>query len=259
MIQAESLRGYRGMRHGFFTRQGGVSSGPYSSLNCGASTKDRPESVRENRARVADQLGVASDHLVTAKQVHGTSVGIVTAPWPDAQRPEHDALVTTVPGIALGVLTADCAPVLIADLAAGVIGVVHAGWRGALAGVVEQTVAEMERQRARPDRSVAVVGPTIAQASYEVSDEFHETFVTDDPASASFFTVGAKDPAKFQFDLPEYVGARLIRAGLRRVEVLELDTLADATRFFSHRRTTLAGETECGRQISAIVLASEGA
>lgn len=258
MIQAESLRGYRGMRHGFFTRQGGVSGGPYSTLNCGTSTGDQAEAVRENRARVADKLGVAPDHLVTAKQVHGTSVGIVTAPWPEGQRPEHDGLVTAVPGVAIGVLTADCAPVLIADLAAGVVGVVHAGWRGALAGVVEQTVAEMERLRARPDRTVAVVGPTIAQASYQVGAEFHDTFVTTDPASTPFFTIGSQDPAKFQFDLPEYVGARLIRAGLRRIEVLELDTLGDATRFFSHRRSTLSGETGCGRQISAIVLASEG-
>ena len=258
MIQAESLRGYRGMRHGFFTRQGGVSLGPHSSLNCGASTGDQADAVRENRARVAGNLGVMATNLVTAKQVHGISVGLVTGPWTEGALPEHDALVTNLPGVAIGVLTADCAPIVLADLAAGVVAVAHAGWRGALAGVIEATVATMERLRARPDRTVAVVGPTIAQPSYEVGPEFHETFVTTDQASAPFFTVSPRDETRFLFDLAEYCGARLIRIGLRRIEVLEIDTLADPHRFFSHRRSTLAADAACGRQISAIVLASEG-
>ncbi|MBM3507206.1 MAG: peptidoglycan editing factor PgeF [Alphaproteobacteria bacterium] len=257
MIEADTLRGYRGMRHGFFTRQGGVSIGGYASLNCGFATGDKPQAVAENRMRVAQQLGIGADRLVTAKQVHGTSVAEVGAPWPGGDPPEHDALVTRVPGLALGVLTADCAPVLLADLPAGVIGAAHAGWRGALAGVIEATVAEMERLRARPDHMVAVVGPTIAQPSYEVGPEFQAEFVDTDPASASFFTASPKE-GRFQFDLPEYVGARLIRAGLRRIEVMEADTRSDPARFFSHRRSTLAGETEVGRQMSAIVL-MEGA
>jgi YfiH family protein len=258
MIQAESLRGYRGMRHGFFSRLGGVSAGGYASLN-GSAAGDLPDSVGENRRRVAHQLGVAATHLVTPKQLHGVSVAEVEGPWPDPNDPpEHDALVTRAPGLAVGVLTADCAPILLADLAAGVVGAAHAGWRGALGGVVEATVGAMEKLRARADRMVAVVGPTIAQASYEVRPEFQAEFVTTDPASAPFFTASPKDAARFQFDLPEYVGARLIRAGLRRIEVLELDTLSDASRFFSHRRSTLRGETEVGRQMSAIVLVNEG-
>jgi YfiH family protein len=257
-VTAESLRGYRGMRHGFFSRLGGVSTGGYSSLNCSVATGDRAQAVTENRRRIAHQLGIVSTQLVTAKQVHGISVVEVEGPWPAGQTPEHDALVTRVPGLALGVLTADCAPILIADLAAGVVAAAHAGWRGALNGVVEATVAAMERLRARPDRMVAAVGPTIAQPSYEVGTEFHAEFVGTDQASASFFTASPKDEAKYQFDLPEYVGARLIRAGLRRIEVLELDTLMNAGRFFSHRRSTLMGETDVGRQLSAILLVNDG-
>lgn len=257
-IQAESLRGYRGMRHGFFSRLGGVSSGGYASLNCSIASGDRAESVAENRGRVAHQLGIASINLVTAKQVHGIAVIEVTAPWPaGTQPPECDALVTRVPGLAVGVLTADCAPVLLADLAAGVVAAVHAGWRGALTGVVEATVTAMEGLRARADRMTAVVGPTISQPSYEVGPEFHAEFMANDPASASFFTLSPKDDAKFQFDLPEYVGSRLIRAGLRRIEVLELDTLSNAGRLFSHRRSTLMGEKEVGRQMSAILLVDD--
>ncbi len=260
MIQAESLRGYRGMRHGFFSRLGGTSSGGYASLNCSFASGDRAETVTENRGRIAHQLGIASPHLVTAKQVHGISVVEVEAPWPaGTQPPECDALVTRVPGLAVAVLTADCAPILIADLAAGVVAAAHAGWRGALSGVVEETVAAMERLRARADRMTAVVGPSISQPSYEVGPEFHAEFMATDSGSASFFTVSPKDDGKFQFDLPEYVGARLIRAGLRRIEVLELDTLTNAGRFFSHRRSTLMGEKDVGRQMSAILLVDDRA
>ena len=205
-----------------------------------------------SRARVADRLGVAPETLITAKQVHGISVATVEQPFAGAL-PEHDALVTRVPGLALGVLTADYAPVLFSDFTAGVVGVAHAGWRGAFDGVIEATVAALVDLGAHPEQIVAAVGPTIAQPSYEVSDEFHARFVAGDPASAPFFTAGTRD-GHFQFDLPEYVGLRLLRAGLRRIEILERDTAAEPTLFFSHRRSTLAGETQVGRQMSAIVL-----
>jgi YfiH family protein len=252
MITAESLRGYPGVRHGFFTREGGVSAGGFASLNCGASTGDDLAKVNENRARVAESLGVQPDRLVTAKQVHGISVAEVTQPFTGAL-PEYDALVTRVPGLALGVLTADCAPVLFSDFTAGVVGVAHAGWRGAYDGVIEATVAALVRLGAQPDQLVAAVGPTIAQPSYEVSDEFQARFVDGDPASAPFFTAGTR-AGHYQFDLPEYVGLRLLRAGLRRIEILERDTAAEAGMFFSYRRSTLVGETAIGRQMSAILL-----
>lgn len=252
MITAESLRGFPGIRHGFFTREGGVSTGGYASLNCGASTGDDTTRIRENRARVAASLGVPAESLVTAKQVHGTSVAEVTSPF-SGTLPEHDAMVTRVPALALGVLTADCAPILLSDFAAGVIGVAHAGWRGAFDGIVDATIAAMEKLGAQAEHIVAAVGPTIMQPSYEVSDDFHAQFVASDPASAPFFTAGTRD-GHYQFDLPEYVGARLLRCGLRRIDILERDTLAEPKLFFSHRRSTLAGETEVGRQMSAIVL-----
>lgn len=252
MITAESLRGYPGVRHGFFTREGGVSAGGYASLNCSASTGDDLAKVNQNRTRVAGMLGVAPENLVTAKQVHGISVAEVTRPFAGAL-PEHDALVTREPGLALGVLTADCAPVLFSDFTAGVVGVAHAGWRGAYDGVIEATVAALVRLGAQTDQIAAAVGPTIAQPSYEVSDEFQARFVDGDPASAPFFTAGTR-AAHFQFDLPEYVGLRLLRAGLRRIEILERDTAAEPALFFSHRRSTLAGEGQVGRQMSAILL-----
>ncbi len=252
MITAESVRGFPGIRHGFFTREGGVSSGGYASLNCGASTGDDIAQVNENRARVAAILGVPAENLVTAKQVHGTSVAEVTRPF-DGMLPEYDALVTRVPGLALGVLTADCAPILLSDFSAGVIGVAHAGWRGAFDGVIDATIAAMAKLGAQPEHIVAAVGPTIMQPSYEVSAYFHGQFVTSDPASTPFFTAGTRD-GHYQFNLPDYVGARLLRCGVRRIDILERDTLAEPKLFFSHRRSTLAGETEVGRQMSAIVL-----
>lgn len=256
MIEAQSLGSYRVLRHGFFTREGGVSSGAFASLNCGLSNGDSAEHVAANRARVAERLGIAPSHLVTAKQVHGTGVAEVTGPWAGAV-PELDALVTSTPGIALGILTADCAPVLLADLAAGVIGAAHAGWRGALAGIIEATLAAMTRLGAQAPRIRAAVGPSIAQASYEIGPKFLAEFVERDPASASFFTPSPAE-GRFRFNLPEYTGALLLRAGVTRIEVIDHDTLSNPARFFSHRRSTLAGEAECGRQLSAIVLGAAG-
>ena len=253
MITAESLRGSASVRHGFFTREGGVSVGGYASLNCGASTGDDLVQVTENRARVADALGVPPGQLVTAKQVHGVSVAVVTRPFA-GMVPQHDALVTCTPGRALGLQTADCAPVLLADFSAGVIGAAHAGWRGALNGVVEATIAAMAQLGAEPERIAAAIGPTISQPSYEVGPEFQAEFVDADVASAPFFTAGTA-AGRFQFDLPEYVGARLLQAGVRRIEILQHDTQAEPQLFFSHRRSTLAREQEVGRQLSAIVLA----
>ena len=191
-----------GIRHGFFGRQGGVSTGIYGSLNCGPGSKDAPEAVRENRARVARRLGAA--HLLSLYQVHGAEVIEVRETWDEATRPRCDAMVTDRPGLALGALAADCGPILFAEAEAGVIGAAHAGWRGALAGVADATVAAMERLGARRERIAAVLGPTIAQASYEVGAEFPAPFLAQDRDNARFFAPGAR-PGKFQFDLPGYI------------------------------------------------------
>jgi YfiH family protein len=236
--------------HGFFTRQGGVSGGVYASLNCGPGSADAPEAVTENRRRVAAALGAAA--LASLYQVHGREVVTVGAGYDPDARPKADGLVTDRPGIALGVLAADCTPVLFADAAHGVIGACHAGWRGALAGVTDATVAAMEALGARRDAIRAAVGPTIRQQSYEISDPFRATFLEAEAGNAAFFAAG-KRPGHWQFDLPGYVMERLRRAGIG-AEDLGLDTCADPERFYSYRRMTLAGEPDYGRQISAIVL-----
>ncbi len=233
-----------GARHGFFTRRGGVSAGAYAALNCGPRSADDPAHVAENRARAARALGAAPERLVGLRQVHGPVVVEAEPGWSDP--PEADALVTNRPGLLLGIVTADCAPVLLADAEAGVIGAAHAGWRGAVAGVLEATVAAMERLGARRGRIAAVIGPCIAQASYEVRADLREAV-----GDARFFAPG-RDAAHFQFDLAAYCAHRL--AGIGRVEALGLDTLAEEARFFSHRRRTLAGGGPLGHQLSAIML-----
>lgn len=233
-------------RHGFFTRRGGVSTGPYASLNASLSSGDDPARVAENRARIAAALGVAADRLLGLRQVHGTRVIMPDAPWAPGQGPDADALVSNTPGLALGVVTADCAPVLLRDAAAGVAAVAHAGWRGAAAGVLEATVDAMRRLGARA--IAAAVGPCIAQASYEVGQDLVSAVPGIDP----FLAPGAW-PGKWQFDLPGYVAARLAAAGVT-VQVLGVDTLADDARFFSHRRRTLRAEAAIGHQLSAIVV-----
>ncbi|MGH6968382.1 MAG: peptidoglycan editing factor PgeF [Stellaceae bacterium] len=241
------------IRHAFFTREGGVSEGLYASLNCGFTAGDDAARVGENRARAMRVLGLAPERLVTAKQVHGAEAQVVEAPWTPAAAPRADALVTRVPGVALGILTADCVPVLFADVEARVIGAVHAGWRGALAGVIEAAVAAMEDLGAAAQRTVAAIGPAIAQASYEVGPEFPRRFLAQDPANSVFFAPAAK-PGHFLFDLKGYVARRLEALGVRAVAVTDTDTAADAGRFFSYRRACLRGELGHGLGLSTIAL-----
>ena len=236
--------------HGFFTRAGGVSTGPYASLNCSLSGADDRAAVLENRARVARTLGVEPGQLVGLHQVHGTAVATVTAPWAPGDGPRADAMVTAVPGIALGVITADCGPVLFADSVAGVVGAAHAGWRGAVAGILEATVAAMVALGAEPARIAGVVGPCIRQASYEVAADMREAVLAHDTADARFFQPGA--PERWQFDLAGYCAARLLAAGVGRVSVTPGDTAAEPDRFFSHRRRTLAGGGPIGHQIAGV-------
>ena len=240
-----------GVRHGFFTRRGGVSTGPFASLNCSVSSADNPAAVAANRAAVAASLGVTT--LLGATQVHGIEVATVTGPtenesWATGAGPRADALVTARAGVALGIITADCTPVLLADPAAGVIGAVHAGWRGAVAGVLEATVAAMRALGAGD--ITAAIGPCIRQPSYEVGADLRDAVLARDPADAGFFADGR--PGHWQFDLAGYCAARL--SGLARVDIIDADTAAEPDRFFSHRRRTLAASGPIGHQISVIVL-----
>ncbi|MBN9510317.1 MAG: peptidoglycan editing factor PgeF [Alphaproteobacteria bacterium] len=240
------------VRHGFFTREGGVSEGPYASLNCSLSGQDRRAAVLENRARAAAALGADPAHLVGLTQVHGAAVVQVTEPWAAGAGPAADAMVTDRPGLALGVVTADCAPVLLADPTAGVVGAAHAGWRGALAGVLEATVDAMLRLGARGERIAAAIGPCIGAASYEVGSDLRAAVLARDPADARFFRDGA--PGHWWFDLPGYCAARLAGGGVTAIARVTADTLAEPDRFFSHRRRTLAGGGPIGHQISVVAL-----
>lgn len=239
-----------GARHGFFGRVGGVSSGLFESLNVGLGSSDDGAAVRENRARAVAAVAPGAQ-LVTCRQVHSAHA-LVAEPWGDDDRPEADALVTARPGLALGILTADCAPVLFHDPVAKVIGAAHAGWKGAFGGVLESTVAAMERLGARRDHIRAAIGPCIARRSYEVGPEFVERLVTADPANAGFFVEG--QGGRQHFDLEAYCLYRLSEAGVRQVEALSIDTCANAGSYFSYRRATLAGEADYGRQLSLIAL-----
>jgi polyphenol oxidase len=239
--------------HGFFTRRGGVSTGPFASLNCSLSGQDARAHVLENRARAARAIGAEPEALVGLTQVHGREVVTVEAAWPAGAGPGADAAVTARPGIALGIVTADCAPVLFADAEAGVVGAAHAGWRGAVGGVLEATLAAMQALGATPARIAAVVGPCIAQASYEVGADLRGAVLAHDPADAAFFADGGRE-GHWQFDLAGYCAARLRAAGAGRVAVLGVDTRDDTDRFFSHRRRTLAGGGPIGHQISIVGL-----
>jgi YfiH family protein len=252
-IIAEPLK-LPGVRHGFFTRQGGVSSGIYASLNCGVGSNDDRALVLENRARVTAALGAPADRLATPYQVHGTTTVTVTEPWQPGQGPKADAVVTSVPGIVLGVGSADCGPILFADGEAGVIGAAHSGWRGALAGVGASAVEAMEALGADRRRIVAVLGPTISQPNYEVGAEVRLQFVTANEADARFFAPSGRD-AHYLFDLPGMIVSRLQALGIAASWTGD-DTYGDETRFFSFRRTTHRKETDYGRQISAIMLAA---
>ncbi len=255
-LTAASLRP-AGLRHGFFTRRGGVSGGPFAALNCSLNGRDDGAAVRANRARAMDALGLPAQALHGLHQVHGAAVMVVRAPgaWGEADRPQADALVTDRPGLALGVVTADCAPVLFADAEAGVIGAAHAGWRGAVLGVIEATVAAMERLGAARARIAAAIGPCIRQPSYEVGADLRDAVLARDAADARFFAPGRRDDApRWQFDLAGYCAARLAAAGVAAEILAGADTLADEARFFSHRRNTLAGGGPIGHQLSAIAL-----
>jgi YfiH family protein len=239
-----------GVRHAFFTRQGGVSEGVYTSLNVGVGSGDDPVHVLKNRLRAAAMVG--SDALVTCYQVHSAKAVHAVSPWLGAP-PEADGVVTTTPGLVLGALAADCAPVLIADAEARVVGAVHAGWRGALAGIVGAAVARMRQQGGDPARMVAAIGPCIGPRSYEVGLEFLSAFTDANPANARFFAAGA-GPEKRLFDLPAYVLARLAEAGVVRAEWIGRDTYAEPDLFFSNRRAVHRGEPDYGRLLSAITL-----
>ena len=250
-LTAENLDGVRAIRHGFFTRGGGVSEGIYASLNCGNGSGDAADRVAENRRRAMAELGQDEASLLTLYQVHSPDVVTVNGPW-SGPSPRADAMVTSRPGLALGILTADCAPVLLADAEGGVIGAAHAGWRGALAGVVEAAVAAMEALGAKAEHMSAAVGPCIAQASYEVGPEFRAPFLTADAANGALFADGGK--GRPHFDLPGFVGRRLTSAGVSQVTVLARDTCAEAEDFFSYRRSQHRGDPDYGRNLSVIAL-----
>jgi YfiH family protein len=240
-----------GLPHGFFTRAGGVSEGPFASLNCSLSGQDARAHVLENRARAARALGAAPESLVGLTQVHGAAVAVVETAWAPGAGPRADAMVTARPGLALGIVTADCAPVLFADATAGVVGAAHAGWRGAVAGVLEATLAAMVRLGADPARMAAAVGPCIGQPSYEVAADLYRAVLAYDAGDARFFANGTRAD-HWQFDLAGYCVARLRAAGIGQVSATGQDTLAEDTRFFSHRRRTLAGGGPIGHQIAVI-------
>lgn len=253
MITAKNISEETGVRHAFFTRQGGVSSGIYASLNCGPGSSDKRDNVIDNRARAMAGLDQEPEALVTAYQYHSAEVVLVDAPWELGDAPKADGMVTTQRGIALGILTADCAPVLFSDAGAGVIGAAHAGWKGALGGVVDATVSMMIDVGARASSIVACVGPCIGPASYEVGADFRTSFMEAGSGNSRFFEPGVA-PDKFQFDLPAYVSHRLHECGVGSVDVLGLDTYADENKFFSYRLTTHRKQPDYGRQLSAIVL-----
>ena len=252
MIACDLLDAPR-VRHGFFTREGGVSQGIFASLNCGFGSHDLAASVSENRRRVAERLGVSAERLVTLYQVHSPAVVRVERPWTREAAPRADAMVTREPGVALGILTADCAPVLLAEAGSGVIGACHAGWRGALAGVIDATVAAMCDVGARRERIRAAVGPAIGKRSYEVGPEFPAPFLAEDPGNAAFFREAPR-AGHHLFDLVGYALHRLGRLGIGGAAATGGDTLAEPARFFSYRRACLGGERDYGRLISAIAL-----
>jgi polyphenol oxidase len=252
VLHSAALGTLGGVRHGFFGRRGGVSDGLYADLNVGIGSSDDPARVRENRARVAATLGVAPDRLATPVQVHSPTAVIVDAPF-GAERPRADAVVTGTPGLAVGVLTADCGPVLFADREAGVVAAAHAGWRGATGGVLEATLEAMERLGARRERVVAVLGPTITQPNYEVDAAMSEAVAAGDRDAAPFFAPGVS-PDKRQFDLPGLILMRLRRAGVASAGFVGRCTYGAERDWFSYRRTTHRGEPDYGRQIAAIVL-----
>lgn len=254
MLKARALAALPGIRHGFFTREGGISEGPFASLNCGFGSNDEAGHVAENRRRATMRLGLTGDALCTAYQCHSNRCVTVASPWQRDDAPRADAMVTDRRGIALGILTADCAPVIFADARAGIIGAAHAGWRGALDGVLDATVAAMAQMGAEPEATVAAVGPCIGPDSYEVGGEFLAAFCDADNANVVHFAP-AERAGHHMFDLPGYVARRLAALGLGGIDLLAHDTCANAARFFSYRRACREGENDYGRLLTAIALA----
>ena len=252
-LEAANLKSVSGIRHGFFTREGGVSGGIYASLNCGSGSADDPAAVIENRRRVADHLGASHGAVVTLYQCHGATAHAVHEPLPRTGLPKADAVVTATPGVAIGVLTADCTPVLFADAEAKVVAAAHAGWRGAVAGILESAIAEMERLGARRSCIQAAIGPVIGAAAYEVGPDFEAGVMSLDPASAAFFRRSGR--TKPRFDLAAYVDHRLSLSGIGGVACLAPCTYENESLFFSYRRSQHRKEPDYGRQISAIVVA----
>jgi YfiH family protein len=250
-IKPYRARALDGVSHGFLGREGGVSTGILAGLNVGLGSTDDRAAIHENRRRAVEAI-LPGAALVTVHQVHSAEAVIATEAFADEARPHVDAIVTNRPGLLLGILTADCAPVLLADVAAGVVGAAHAGWKGALHGVTDATIVAMEKLGARRDRIAAAVGPCIARACYEVDDAFARRFEEADPANERFFFAGREGHQ--QFDIEAYVVARLADAGIGRIEALGLDTYADEQAFFSYRRATHRGEPDYGREISLIGL-----
>ena len=251
MIESKLLKALPHIRHGFFTREGGISGGIYESLNCGPGSKDDPEHVRENRARVAAAMEAATDALLTLYQVHSPDAVYAASPWNSDTRPEADAMVTGEKNLALGILTADCVPVLFADKEKPIVGAAHSGWKGAIGGVLESTLALMEEQGAKRERIIAAIGPAIRQKNYEVGAEFRDTFLKENGENARYF-IPAEREAHFLFDLTGFVRRRLADAGIAQIDDLQLCTYEDPQRFFSFRRTTHRKEPDYGRQISVI-------
>ena len=252
-ITSPDLAAESGIRHAFFTREGGVSGGIYASLNGGLGSSDDKAAIAENRARMARHLAVEPSHLVSLWQVHSPDVAVVTGPW-QGGRPKADAMVTVAHDVALGISTADCGPILFADAEARVIGAAHSGWKGAFTGVVGATVTEMEKLGARRERILAVLGPTISAKAYEVGPEFVERFRAENATYGRFFTASER-AAHMMFDLPAFIALKAQEAGIGRFVDLALCTYGDEARFFSYRRTTHRGEPDYGRLISAIALA----
>ena len=253
MITLGTLNDDAGIRHAFFTRQGGVSEGLFQSLNCGFGSGDAEDSVALNRRIAMDRLGLPADRLVTCRQIHSATVVTVERPWPRDAAPQADGLVTRVPGIALGVLAADCAPILLDDAVGKVIGVAHGGWRGALSGVIEAAIVRMEALGGKRGRIHAGIGPCISRRSYEEGAEFPQQFLADDCANTCFFAPALR-AGYFMFDLPGYIEHRLIGAEVATVQRAPHDTVIEEACFFSYRRACLRGERAYGRGLSAIAL-----
>lgn len=253
MITLDSLEDLGGVSHAFFTRRGGVSKGIHASLNCGPGSSDKTGNVEANRIRAIAAMGLAGAGLVTVRQVHSAIAVVVDGPWGETGAPKADGLVTKVRGLVLGVLTADCAPVLLADADAGIIGAAHAGWRGAKGGILEATLQAMVDLGADAGNIAAGIGPCIAAPSYEVGEDFSLEFLEDAPENRAFFSASDKED-HYLFDLPGYVAGRLESLGLMSIENVSRDTLAEGENFFSYRRATLNGEDDYGRNLSAIAL-----